>query len=244
MFEPRSERQGPGGKGGASGNPEIDQIIMQFLQSMSTGGMMGGLPMMNNPPMPPSMGQGGPNRTQYPNKMQQQNRPPQQNPGMYGQRPQQPGNAMGSYPGAGFNQNMMGGAPAPNQMPMMNQGFKENFAQPNKMMPTGPMPGNMMPQSMPIPPINAISEDSMYNQAYSELVNTPDYLNSDDDDRRNKIGDLIYQYVERKSGVDNAPKITGMIIDLELPDLEASTATMQSLNEKINEGMTLLVEEN
>lgn len=34
-----------------------------------------------------------------------------------------------------------------------------------------------------------------------------------------------------------------MIIDLELPDLEQSISSLQSLNEKISEGLLLLAEE-
>ena len=238
QFEPRSERQGPVGKGGASGNPEIDNIIMQFLQTMSTGGMMGSLPMMNNPPMPPSMGGG--NRPNYGSNMPPK-RPPQPSAAMYNQRPPQ------SFQG-GYNQNMMGGGnPVPSSMPMMNPGFNANVPQPKPMMgqapgaPVAPMGASMMPpQSMPPMPI---SEDSVYNSAYTELVNSAEYTGVDDEEKKNKIGDLIYSYVERKAGGSNAPKITGMIIDLEIDDLEASTSTMQALNEKISEGLALLEEE-
>lgn len=230
MFEPRSERtQTSGGKGTASGNPEIDNIIMQFLQTMSAGGLGAGFPMMNNPPMPPQ-----PNRSNYGAKMPPQSRPPPANTGMYGRGPApQP-----SFPGAGYS-NMMGGPSG--GMGMMPQ---PNYNQP-KMMPTGPMPvaPTGMMQAAPMPPINVISEEKAYLQRYSELVNSMEYQSSEEDDKRNKIGDLIYSYVELKAGEVNAPKITGMIIDLELADLEASTSNLNQLQEKILEGIGLLHEE-
>jgi hypothetical protein len=46
------------------------------------------------------------------------------------------------------------------------------------------------------------------------------------------------------AGPENAPKITGMIIDLSLNDLEQSTSALSSLKDKIREGIILLEEEN
>lgn len=236
MFEPRSERQNQNADGkGASGlNPEIDSFIMNFIQSMSQGGMMGGMNMMGPPPpMPP--GPPMPNtRGGYHGKPPQ--RPPRND--MYGgQRgPPQPG--MGGFPpNPGFNQNMMGG---PGGMGMMGgPGFDGGMK-----MPPNPMGGNMMPPQRPqMPPINQVSDATIYMNQYNELTQSSDYLDGDDDDKRNKFGDLIFPYVEKIAGEENAPKITGMIIDLELPDLEQSTATLESLNEKINEGMELLENE-
>lgn len=224
------------GKGSSSGNPDIDNFIMQFLQTVSAGGMMGSLPMMSNPPLLPGMPP-QPNRTAYPAKLPQQ-RVPRTDPGMrgdlYAQRPGMQNTGMGGYPG-GFNTMM--GAPA---MGMMQPGYKSDF--PPKMIPTAGMGGGMMPAT-PMPPITAVSEDSVYSRAYNEMINSIEYQSCGDEDKKNKIGDLIYQYVERKAGGENAPKITGMIIDLELLDLEASTSTLQSLNEKITEGIQLLFEE-
>jgi len=237
LFEPRTERaQNAPGKGSASGNPEIDNFIMQFLQTVSAGGMMGGLPMMNNPPMLPGMPP-QPNRSAYPAKLPQQRMPrtdPNMRGDMYAQRPPMQNPGMGAYPG---NFNTMMGAPS---MGMMQPGYKGDF--PQKMMPPTSMVSGMMPAT-PMPPITAVSEDAVYARTYSELLNSLEYQSSSDDDKRNKLGDLMYQYVERKAGTENAPKITGMIIDLELSDLEASTATLQSLNEKITEGLQLLEEE-
>ena len=246
MFEPRSERtQNVNNRGTASGNPEIDNIIMQFLQTMSTGGMMGGLPMMNNPSLPPGMAP-QPNRNSY-NKM-----PPQANTGMYGRPPppQQPNHSMQSYQRNNFPTNVMGGNMAPNPgMPMMNPGFKDTFNQPPMPQPTMPQPtmgpAPMMPPTAApqMPPISAMTEDSLYAHNYNELINNPEYQSLSEDEKRQKFGDLIYQYVDNKAGEINAPKITGMIIDLNIGDLEQSTATLSLLNEKISEGLSLLQEE-
>lgn len=235
LFEPRSERETH--KGAGNVNPEINDFIMNFLQSMSQGGMMGGMNFMGAPPVPPVPGHQG--RGGYQGKPNQPPRGPRAD--MYAQRPPHPGMGGGFPPNPNPNfggQNMMNPG-----MPMMGQpgGYDNQM----KMPPTSGMGGMMPSQNRgPMPPINAISEDGVYANQYNECVNNAEYQQSGDDEKRNKLGDLIFPYVERAAGGDAAPKITGMIIDLEIQDLEQSTASLASLNEKIREGMNLLQEEN
>lgn len=232
LFEPRSERatQGSVGKGGTPTNPEINDFIMNFLQSMTQGGMMGGLNFMGAPPPMPG-GPMPPPRANYPNKPPQPRGP---RADMYGQRPgPQPG-MQGIPQNPNFNPNMMG----PNMHMMGQPDFNQMKMQPNT------MGGGMMPPGRgPMPPMRSVSEDAMYSNQYNDLINSADYHNSGEDDKRNKFGDFIYPFVEKVAGPENAPKITGMIIDLELPDLEGSTSTLASLRDKIREGMELLAEE-
>jgi hypothetical protein len=77
----------------------------------------------------------------------------------------------------------------------------------------------------------------------NELIGSPGYGKSNDADKREKIGEIIYTYIANAAGEDNAPKITGMIIDLPLKDLEKSISNWTELQEKISEGQELLVEE-
>ena len=236
FFEPRSEREQQKSSTKSALNPDIEAFLMNFFQ-LAQGGMMGMNPMNAPPPVPPQTI--GPPRTNYINKPPQQRvvpRPDQQMPtNMYVQRPgPQPG--MQGFPtNPGFSPGMMA-----QEMPMMSQpGFNQM-----KMTPMPGMGGMMAaPMRTPMPPINAVSEEAIYLQQYNELINSPEYDNSEDEDKKNKIGDLIYPYVEKIAGPENAPKITGMIIDLEMADLESSTSSLMQLNEKIKEGIELLQEE-
>lgn len=243
LFEPRTERaQQNTGKGIQGMNPEISEFIMNFFQNMGQGGMMGGMNFMGGPPMPPGpMAGGAAARAGYGNKPPQQPRPQQQRPGqdMYSQRPPQP--IMPNFPNnPGFGPSGMMGGPPQNMPNMQPQpGFGQMKMPPSNMGMMGP-PAS----SVPMPPMNQVSEEAMYSNQYNEMVNSAEYQDSEEDDKRNKFGDLIFQYVEKLAGPDNAPKITGMIIDLDLPDLEQATSSLFSLKEKISEGMELLAEEN
>lgn len=233
LFEPRSERaQQSTAKGIQGMNPEISEFIMNFFQNMGQGGMMGGMNFMGGPPMPPNPSMTAAARAGYGNKLPQQVRPQRQD--MYPQRPPQPN--FQNNPGFG-PPGMMGG---PQSMPNMQPqpGFGQMKMPPTNMGMMGP------PVPVPMPPMNQVSEEAMYSNQYNEMINSNEYAESSEDDKRNKFGDLIFQYVEKLAGPDNAPKITGMIIDLELPDLEQATSSLFSLREKINEGMELLEEEN
>ena len=58
-----------------------------------------------------------------------------------------------------------------------------------------------------------------YNQKYQSVVQNPAYVNASDEDKKTQIGDLIYPFVSQMSSETEAPKITGMIIDLDTNDL-------------------------
>lgn len=216
-------------------NPEISEFIMNFFQNMGQGGMMGGMNFMGGPPMPPGPSMSAAARAGYGNKLPQQVRP--QRTDMYSQRPPQP-NMPNFQNNPGFGPpGMMGG---PQNMPNMQP--QPGFGQ--MKMPVSNMGMMGPPVPVPMPPMNQVSEEAMYSNQYNEMVNSSEYRESSEDDKRNKFGDLIFQFVEKLAGSENAPKITGMIIDLDLADLEQATSSLFSLKEKISEGMDLLEEEN
>jgi len=70
------------------------------------------------------------------------------------------------------------------------------------------------------------------------------YIDSDEQEKWDQIGEEIYSYIETKSNSDDAGKITGMIIDLPIEALETCVKSSTLLNEKIQEGITLLKEDN
>ena len=108
------------------------------------------------------------------------------------------------------------------------------------------MMGQMPPQAPPAqppaqPPVNTAA--SMYTRAITNLVKGSEFSSLDEDTKREKIGEEIYNYVLEKAGDESAPKITGMIIDLPFSDLLSSVQTWDGLQEKIQEGLDLLNED-
>lgn len=104
----------------------------------------------------------------------------------------------------------------------------------------GQMMGQMPPTpSQPLPPpVN--NPGMIYVQTIKSLFRTPDFSGLSEDSKREKIGEEIYNYVLEKAGDESAPKITGMIIDLPFNDLISSVQTWEGLQEKIQEGLDLL----
>ena len=105
------------------------------------------------------------------------------------------------------------------------------------------MMGQMPPaptQSIP-PPVN--NPGMIYVQTIKSLFRGPDFSGLNEDSKREKIGEEIYNYVLEKAGDEAAPKITGMIIDLPFNDLINSVQTWEGLQEKIQEGLDLLKED-
>lgn len=60
-----------------------------------------------------------------------------------------------------------------------------------------------------------------------------------EDDRKMFIGERIYTYIEEKYG-EHAPKITGMIIDMDPSDLMPTLGSKEALMEKAEEAYNLL----
>jgi hypothetical protein len=55
-----------------------------------------------------------------------------------------------------------------------------------------------------------------------------------------QVGEFIYEYVEKIAGETQAPKITGMLIDLPIPEIQGYLVDFNKLNQKITEANTLL----
>lgn len=60
--------------------------------------------------------------------------------------------------------------------------------------------------------------------------------------RKEIIGNSIFEYVEKIIGSEGAPKITGMIIDLEDLQLIPAISTLENLTLKARDAMTLLMQ--
>lgn len=59
------------------------------------------------------------------------------------------------------------------------------------------------------------------------------FSKSPEDQKKQMIGTAIYRYVTTMVGEDFSPKITGMIIDLPLGDLNYSISTLETLQSKV-----------
>ncbi len=62
-----------------------------------------------------------------------------------------------------------------------------------------------------------------------------------DEDRRTFIGEQIYPIIEELYG-DNAPRITGMIIDMDPSDLMPALESRKALEKLAGEGYNLLMD--
>ena len=70
-----------------------------------------------------------------------------------------------------------------------------------------------------------------------------EYISSDEEKKKELIGDFIYTYIEQLTVEILAAKITGMIIDLSEQDLIESVKTLASLKEIVEEGKKILEDE-
>ena len=72
------------------------------------------------------------------------------------------------------------------------------------------------------------------------LYNSVGFKNSTDAKKRELIGNIIYDHIEKMVGEDKAPKLCGMVIDLPNAELYETLASLDSLNKKMQIGLALL----
>ena len=101
-----------------------------------------------------------------------------------------------------------------------------------------PVQGHLAPQMPQAPP--ASSADSKYETEFKNLTSTSAFNSSSVEDKRESIGDMIYDFIQKETDEKKAPQITGMILDLPIEDLISSLTTFKGLQEKIKEGLDLL----
>jgi hypothetical protein len=85
------------------------------------------------------------------------------------------------------------------------------------------MPQAQMYNQLPMPAQQNAYMQSPKVQEYQlhihAMFNSPEFMKSSVESRKTIIGTAIYKYVEELVGAQHAPKVTGMIIDLEPIDL-------------------------
>lgn len=99
---------------------------------------------------------------------------------------------------------------------------------------SGPTPTGL-PKSGPLPTGSApIGKDA-------SIVSKSEVSNMNDEERKNYIGEKIYPIIEEHYG-ENAPRITGMIIDMDPSDLMPALESRKALEKLAAEGYNLLME--
>jgi len=100
-----------------------------------------------------------------------------------------------------------------------------------------------MPMAMQQPHAQVLyPKAAEYQQHINAMFNSKEFLTSSIENRRNVIGTAIFKYVEDLVGVQHAPKVTGMIIDLDPVDLNLSVSKWENLCSKVKSAMDLLIE--
>ncbi len=80
----------------------------------------------------------------------------------------------------------------------------------------------------------------MYERQIKGMMGTQDFIEGSASKKRELIGNVIYEHVERIAGPMKAPKLTGMIIDLPNSELFDAIATFESLDQKVSIANSLL----
>ena len=101
------------------------------------------------------------------------------------------------------------------------------------------------PGPPPVVDINLGSEPPLATQQTvthtSELVDLSGIETMSEEDVKVYIGERIYNIIEKTYGESHAPKITGMIIDMELESLFHTIETQESLITRCSEAYNLLM---
>jgi hypothetical protein len=82
-----------------------------------------------------------------------------------------------------------------------------------------------------------------YESRIQSVLNSDGFKASAEADKREQIGETIYDAILEATSEEAAPKVTGMIIDLPLDDLVTAVGSWDGIQEKVKEGMELLGQE-
>ncbi len=131
-------------------------------------------------------------------------------------------------------------------MPQPNPGMP----QPGMPQPGMPQPGGMpqqpgMPQrpmqpGPPQPPMQQAGPAANYQQQAFKLLPAVQEKNPY---LKEQVGHLIYEFVQGIIGVEKAPKIAGMLIELPVAQIKEYLTSYEALQVKVNEANNLLQHE-
>lgn len=73
------------------------------------------------------------------------------------------------------------------------------------------------------------SKEGEYQNSIAVMFNSPAFMNATIAKRRDIVGTKLYNYIMELVGENYAPKVTGMIIDLDPAELNQSILTFSGL---------------
>jgi polyadenylate-binding protein len=156
--------------------------------------------------------------------------------------PAMPGHGYGSGAPSGMNYGQPPVAPA-------NRGYSgaSQYNPPlpgstgsSSVLPPGPPPVSGPPPAG-LPKTGPLPAGSAPVAGDESIVSKTEVASMTDEDRKNHIGEKIYPIIEEKYG-ENAPRITGMIIDMDPSDLMPALESRKALEKLAAEGYNLLME--
>lgn len=86
-------------------------------------------------------------------------------------------------------------------------------------------------------PSGAPDKITAYQQEIFGMFNSPEFSQSTAGARKEIIGTAIYKHVHEMVGEEHAPKVTGMIIDLDPAELNMSIQNYGDLSSKVHSAM-------
>lgn len=108
---------------------------------------------------------------------------------------------------------------------------------------------HMMPQPLMMPPgqQQQMAQSNVANKYQEEIMRIfqqPAFMTSGEQVKKNMVGTHIFKYVTEMVTAEYAPKITGMIVDLPMADLNQSAMSHANLSAKVRAAVQLLIETN
>ena len=102
-------------------------------------------------------------------------------------------------------------------------------------MPVAPMPQQHMPHQHE-------TESSKYRNEIMGIFQSDKFMTQGDQQKKQMVGTHIFRYVTNMVTSEYSPKITGMIIDLPIADLNYSVSTLETLHVKVKSAVDLLID--
>lgn len=102
------------------------------------------------------------------------------------------------------------------------------------------MVGMPQPLNMQMQPV--MNESQKYRNEIMNLFMGDKFMKSNEQQKKQLIGTLIFRYVTQLVTEEFSPKITGMIIDLPIADLNYSVSGLETLQVKVRSAVQLLLE--
>ena len=83
-----------------------------------------------------------------------------------------------------------------------------------------------------------------YQDEIMRIFQQPAFMTSGEQAKKNMVGTHIFKYVTDMVTAEFAPKVTGMIVDLPMADLNQSAMSYPNLSAKVRAAVQLLIETN